>query len=424
LNSNDAAKVFTVSEINKTIKEILHDYKGLKNISIKGELSNISRSGNGHVYFNLKDSSSVIKCAFFSFNYQKQTAKVSLKDGMEILVMGSLNVYEPGGYYSINVTRVEELGQGDIFYKIELLKKSLEAKGIFNEIRKRQIPKYPKRLGIATALGGAAVEDIIRIAKERYENINILIAPCIVQGDAAPMSIVSAIQELNKPEWEVDVIIAGRGGGSIEDLMAFNDERVVMAFYNSRVPIISAVGHQVDSVLSDYSADFASPTPTAAAEYAVPDLLENLDYLNDLGNRLNQSLINKLTNQKERFRLISEKNIFLDPGFMLIDRSRKLDDILDKIQLLGKNFLTKKKSELQKFDKLQLIMKSQLDSHTKKFAILNERIENFSPLGTLKRGYSVVRNKQKKVITSKSDVKKGETLEIILNQGHIQAEVI
>ncbi len=424
MNSTDSTKVFTVSEINKTIKEILHDYKGLKNISIKGELSNISRSGNGHVYFNLKDSSSVIKCAFFSFNYQKQTAKVSLKDGMEILVSGSLNVYEPGGYYSINVTRVEELGQGDIFYKIEQLKKSLEAKGIFNESRKRQIPKYPKRLGIATALSGAAVEDIIRIAKERYENINILIAPCVVQGETAPMSIVSAIQELNKPEWEVDVIIAGRGGGSIEDLMAFNDERVVMAFYNSRVPIISAVGHQIDSVLSDYSADFTAPTPTAAAEYAVPDLLENLDYLNDLGNRLNQSLLNKLTNQKERFRLISGKNIFLDPRFMLIDRSRKLDDILDKIQLLGKNFLTKKKSELQRFDKLQLIMKSQLDNHTKKFAILNERIENFSPLGTLKRGYSVVRNKQKKVITSKSDVKKGETLEIILDKGNIQVEVI
>jgi exodeoxyribonuclease VII large subunit len=413
----------SVSEVNRSIKSILLERKELKDIWIKGEISNYSPSGAGHIYFSLKDPTSVIRCTFFSFQNKNYKGK-KLQDGMEVQVFGSINLYEPGGYYSVNVARVEELGKGDILYRIEKLKAELNAKGIFNIERKRPIPRFPKTLGIATSPNGAAVEDIIRIAKERYPNINILIAPCQVQGETAPSSIVSAIEELNNPKWEVDVIIAGRGGGSFEDLMPFNEEAVVMAYYNSRVPIISAVGHQIDSLLCDHAADAYVPTPTAGAELAVPEIEELENYLSDIQNRFNQSLKYKLDIARDRLHLISNKHIFLEPRMLLTDRIQRVDEILNRIFLLGKNNISTKKNLLQRFENITIHAKSVLSTKDKQFRLALGRVDSFSPLETLTRGYSVARNKKKEVIISPAQVKVGEELELILkDQKKIKVEV-
>lgn len=416
-------KVFSVSDITRSIKQILGERQELKNIWIRGEISNVSLSGNGHLYFSLKDPGSIIKCNFFSYNYKNYKGS-KIKDGLEVRVYGSVTVYEQGGQYNFNVARLEELGKGDLLYQIELLKQKLNAKGIFDPSKKKPIPSFIRTLGIATASNGAAVEDIIRIARERYPHLNITVAPCLVQGEQAPSSIVSAIRELNDPKWNVDVIIAGRGGGSFEDLMAFNHEDVIMAFYSSGVPIISAVGHQTDSVLSDFAADAYTPTPTAAAELAVPNIADYEFAVEDLAGRLVSGLRNRAGLARERYKAVSERHIFSEGKIMLQERILKTDETVSRIFLLGRNYLSKKNSDLQKFDKLKLLVNARLETLKKKYELTENRLENFSPLLTLKRGYSVLRNSRKEVISDRTKVRKGEILESILHNGRLKLEVL
>lgn len=415
-------KIFSVSELTQKIKTYLQDNPEFKNIWLEGEISNYSVSGTGHIYFSLKDANSVIRCTFFSYANQRYKG-LKLKDGKKVQVFGSINLYEPNGTYSLNVTQIQEVGKGDLYEQRELLRRKLQAEGLFEKSRKRPLPLAPKTIGIATALQGAAIRDIIKIIRTRNQYVNILIAPCLVQGENAPQSIIAAINELNKEKWEVDVIIAGRGGGSFEELMAFDNEDVVRAFYKSRVPIISAVGHEVDSVLSDFAADAYAPTPTAAAEMATPSIEDELSYLEDFENRLNQFILSKLENSYEKFKAIANKYIFKEPEQVLLQRYQKLDEVMKNIELLGKNFLSIKKSHLLKYENLPILMKSKYDTFINRYKLASERIENFSPLGTLKRGYSVVRNSKKTVIRSSKNVKIGENLEVILSQGKLNVEV-
>lgn len=415
-------KIFTVTEITQRIKHHLQSNPELKDIWLEGEISNFSISGNGHIYFSLKDVNSLIRCTFFSYSNQKYKG-LKLKDGLKVQVFGSINLYEPSGTYSLNVTQIQQIGKGDLFEQRELLRRKLHAEGLFDESRKRALPLAPKTVGIATALQGAAVQDILRIIRTRNEYVNILIAPCLVQGNEAPLSIVGAIQELNNPKWEVDVIIAGRGGGSFEELMAFDDERVVRAFYHSRVPIISAVGHEVDSVLSDFAADAAAPTPTAAAEMAVPSIEDEMAFFEDFENRLTQAIRFKLENSIEKFKAISNKYIFLEPQQILLERYQRLDEVIKNLELLGKNFLSLKQNSLLRYENLPILIKSKYERFMSQYNLLAERLENFSPLATLKRGYSVVRNSKKKVIISSKQVKMGEKLEVILEKGKLNVEV-
>ncbi|MCB1158773.1 MAG: exodeoxyribonuclease VII large subunit [Leptospiraceae bacterium] len=415
-------KIYTVSEINRNVKDTLNANPEFKNIWVRGEISNYSSSGTGHKYFSLKDSSSIIRCTFFSYAFRSYKGR-PLKDGMEVQVYGNLSVYEAGGSYNINVNQLEEIGRGEILLKIEKLKKELEQKGIFNPERKRPVPRLPRTLGIATSGYGAALEDILRIAKERYPNINILIAPCQVQGPQAPDSIIRAIEALNQPEFEVDVIIAGRGGGSFEDLMAFNEEKVVMAFYHSRVPIISAVGHQVDSLLSDFAADNYAPTPTAAAKLAVPEMEEYEDYFSEIEEKLSRSLNTRLQYGKEKLQSLSRRRFFEEPKTLLHEKMQKLDEMMERLGYIGKNYLSLKKNALQNYDRLPLYMKAKLEKAGKSFAVIEGRLESFSPLSTLKRGYSVLRNHNKQVIKDIREVKSGESLEIILSKGRLEVEV-
>jgi exodeoxyribonuclease VII large subunit len=415
-------KPFTVSEINKILKNQILSITELQKFRVLGEISNLSHAGNSHTYFKLKDKSSILNCAFFAGQKRNYRGK-PLENGMQIEISGSINFYEPGSYPSVTVYSIEEMGKGDILYQIELLKQKLNQMGIFDESRKRPIPRFPRTIGIATALNGAAVQDIIKVVRTVSRNVNILLAPCLVQGDMAASSIISAIQSLNNPIYNVDVIIAGRGGGSSEDLMAFNQEDVVMAFYHSRVPIISAVGHEIDTVLSDYAADDSAPTPSIAAETVVSSLLNIHLNLTDLEERLINSLKIKIRTERDKFIKVANSRIFKEPDQILFDRYQIVDDILKNILLLGKNTITKKISGLQKYDNISIYIKSYIESTKSKFLIIQERIDNFSPLGTLKRGYSVVRNKNKNVIKSIHQVKVGDELEIILDEGKIKAEV-
>ena len=420
---SESKSSLTVSDVNRLVKVSLQEVDQLKNIWVKGEVSNFSQtSSSGHMYFSLKDNASVIKCAFFSF--QSKNYKGSpIKNGMELRIFGSISVYEPGGYYSFSVQKVEEMGEGDILLQIEKLKQNLAARGIFDLSHKKPIPKYPKRLGIATSPKGAAVEDIIRIATDLNPTIQILVSPCIVQGDEAPKSIRLAIEALNDPTWEVDVIIAGRGGGSFEDLIAFNTEEVVLAFYHSKVPIISAVGHEIDRVLSDLSADATAPTPTAAAKLAIPNVSDVLLRIEETEDRLDRSIQNLTKMQREKLNGISNRNVFQNPLALLEPRVIAIDEITSRLSLLGKTFLLQKKSEFVKMDILQERMDKQLRSKKQIFELNYSRVEHFSPLGTLARGYSVARNQKKEVISDISQTKIGENIEIILANGRLTAEI-
>ncbi|PJZ56123.1 exodeoxyribonuclease VII large subunit [Leptospira barantonii] len=413
------SKPLSVSEVTRILKNIITGSKDLKNIWVRGEISNYSKPSSGHIYFSLKDSGSLIRCTFFNYSNKNYSGK-PLSDGKEIQVYGTVTLYEAGGSYNLNVTRVEELGQGDILLQIERLKQKLAAEGIFDPERKRRIPSFPKTLGIATSPSGAAIEDIIKIARSRFPGINILIAPCVVQGEDAADSIASAIEELNKPSWEVDVIIAGRGGGSFEDLMAFNDEKVVRAYANSRVPIISAVGHQTDVLLSDFAADFATPTPTAAAEHAIPKEEDVLQFLSQLEGRLRTSLLVRVSSSKDRLRLLSGKFIFKEPMQLLNQRIQRIDEIGIRLQKAVSNKLDLAKVRLERYDSLTSKIRNILFNKKQKAEFWTSKVEDLSPSATMKRGYSILRNQKGKIIRSPEETKPEEELQVLLSGGTMQ----
>ncbi len=418
-----SSTAITVSELNSFIKGLFTRTQDLKNVLVKGEISNLSaRSGSDHIYFSLKDKNSIIKCNFFSFQNRNYKGK-PLQNGMEVLVSGNVSVYEVQGTYNIQVQTVEELGKGDIFFQIELLKKKLFEKGIFAPEHKKPIPFFPKRIGIATSPKGAAIEDIIKNALELNPYLQILVSPCLVQGDGAPESIVEAIQLLNDPVWEVDVIIAGRGGGATEDLMAFNDERVVMAFFESRIPIVSAVGHEIDHSLSDYAADQYTSTPTAAAKLVVPDVRQILDRLEELEDRLKNSLKLYISTKTDKLQTLQNRYIFQNPKTLLENSMHRLDEVMDKILSRAKNGIGLKRESLKEVGLLSQSIQLVYQTKAGRLDLAKERLENFSPLGTLKRGYSVLRNAKKEVLTHIKDVKVGEKGQVILQDGILTVEI-
>jgi exodeoxyribonuclease VII large subunit len=413
----------TVSDVNRLVKTSLMEVDGLKNIWVKGEVSNFSQtSSSGHMYFSLKDNLSVIKCAFFSFQSKNYKGR-PIKNGMELRIFGSISVYEPGGYYSFSVQKVEELGEGDILLQIERLKATLSEKGIFDPLRKKPLPKYPIRLGIATSPKGAAVEDIIRIATDLNPTIQILVSPCLVQGDEAPKSIRLAIEALNDPKWEVDVIIAGRGGGSFEDLMAFNTEEVTMAFFHSKVPIISAVGHEIDRVLSDLSADATAPTPTAAAKLAIPNVTDILIRIQETEDRLDRSLGHLTKFNREKLHGITSRSVFQNPMTLLETRVIGIDEVMNRLSLLGKTLLLQKRNDFNKSEILNDRIIQQINRKRQLFELSHNRVQHFSPLGTLSRGYSVVRDSKKQVISSTEQIELNQMVELILGKGRVMAEI-
>ncbi len=414
-------KVYTVSDLTRTIKRTLEGKPELSALWVKGEIFNLTMHSSGHIYFSLRDDDAVISAVFF--RYANKNLDFKLKEGMNVLALGSITVYERRGSYQINVSMLRPEGVGDLQKRIELLKQKLLKEGVFDPARRRPLPFFPRRLGIATSPTGAAVRDIIKVALRRYPNIEIVIAPAIVQGLDAPVSIVRAIEELNRPEYGIDCIIAGRGGGSFEDLMPFNEEIVVRAFYNSRVPIISAVGHQVDHPLCDDAADLAAPTPSAAAELAVPlkkDLEGEIEYLHIRATNGMASLLREIT---MRIDAVRARRVFSDPFEIVNMREQMLADMNHQMLSSLKELVARNTNRLLSIPDIRMIIRNALAHKKNSYLMALKALEQLSPLGVLRRGYAIAMGADEAIIRSVADTGTGDLIRVLLPDGSLACSV-
>lgn len=416
--------IWTVTRLNQKIKDHIQHEPAFNTLWIEGEILNINYHSSGHVYFSLKDKDSQLKCTFFR-NANSRFRHIRLENGMKILAMGDVSVYLKGGSYQFNVNKVLLAGEGDLRLRIEQLKKQLSNEGLFLADKKKALPFYPLTIGVATAATGAAIKDIIRVARSRNPGISILLAPCKVQGEMAAASIMAAIEALNDPKHSVDVIIAGRGGGSFEDLLPFNEEAVVRAFFASRIPIVSAVGHDIDHPLSDLAADRYAATPSAAAEMVVPehDILESK--IADSGIRMRVALRNHNTNSKNKLNQIIFSRVFQSPQSLFESHNQQLDVEIRQLFNAMKNQLNGfLEISTRVGSQIPLLFEQNFLKYKSRFQIADERLQGFSPLKTLQRGYSIVRNEKKEIVRQTMDVKAGQSLEVLLSDGKLDVKVL
>lgn len=412
----------TISAFTRIVKRTLEDNRELSDIWIIGEISNLTYHSSGHIYFSLKDENSSVNAAFFK--YQNKKLPFRLEDGMNVLCRGGVSVYEKRGSYQFLVSELRQAGIGDLQKRIELLKKKLLSEGIFDQKRKRKLPRVPRRLGIVTSPTGAALRDIIKVATRRFPNIEIIIAPTKVQGSEAPESIARAIEIINRPEYGVDVIIAGRGGGSFEDLMPFNEEIVVRAFYHSRVPIVSAVGHQVDHPLSDDAADAYAPTPSAAAEICVPvkfDLVDDIDFA--IG-RANSAISSFLRERSSVLSGIANKKIFRQPYELITMRELSVADAEKRLLSGMKEAIVSRRYALGNVPSLQKLVSSIIKDRKNQFRLMLQSLENLSPLAVLKRGYSIITNVAGNLVKSVNEAENGDRVNVQLRDGSFDCEIL
>lgn len=392
-------RTYTVSEFNRMVKGYLEDNPNLREFFLEGELSGVTYYKSGHLYFNLKDKDAQIKCVAFKYKF-KRIAE-DLKDGDSVKLFGDVGFYENRGDFQILVRHIEKKNMlGDMFAKLEELKKVMEKKGYFSPIYKKPLPRYPRNIGVVTAITGAAVQDIIKTIKKRDNTINVYVYPAKVQGVGASDEIVRGIEILNTIP-EIDMIIAGRGGGSIEDLWAFNEEKTAMAFFNSKKPIISAVGHEIDNLLTDLVADVRAATPTQAVELSVPERKKSLESLEDrvryLGTLIKNILIRKrkeLESRRDNYYLKNFSKVIEEKNNLLIERENRLQRAME-YYIEGR--------------------KNQLENRVHRLITLN-------PLKTLERGYSVV-SKDGMGVKSISDIEIGDEIDIRVNDGNIRGVV-
>ena len=434
-------QILSVTDVNKYIKDLFTIDGFLNNVTVKGEISNLKIHGRGHLYFSLKDENSKINCVMFNY-----APKVSfeLNDGMSVQVKGRVNVYEASGSYQIYVNEMTNDGVGNLYQLFEELKKRLNNEGLFDETHKQKLPRIPKKIGVITAPTGAAVKDIISTINKRYPLCEILIFPTLVQGDGAKENIVKMIEKAN--ETDVDLMILGRGGGSIEDLWAFNEEIVARSIYNSKIPIISAVGHEIDFTISDFVADLRAPTPTGAALMAVPDQYEIMRYLNEYKGRITNVLNNKLKRANEK--LSSTANSFILKNILSLysPKEQKLDILIDKLNGLINNKISDNTNKLnqlliklkglspsekidyniEKIKRLEKNLNNSMNNiikfKNKELTNSQTKIELLNPTNILDKGYSIIKINDK-IIKSKNDVKISDNLDIILKDGIINSEV-
>jgi len=414
-------KIYTVTELTRTIKQTLEQSEAFTGIWLKGEIYNLTYHSSGHIYFTLKDDNAVISVTFFKYANKKLTFR--LEDGMSVFAQGSISLYEKRGSYQLNVTAVKLEGEGELQKRIEQLKKKLSTEGLFNTEFKQPLPFLPRRVGVVTSPTGAAIQDIMKVAIRRFPDIEILLAPAKVQGDDAAATIVRGIRELNRPEHKIDVIIAGRGGGSFEDLMPFNEETVVRAFFESSIPVISAVGHQIDHPLSDDAADAAAPTPSAAAEMAVPVKKELMDETNHLLERSEMALQSRVHYFQNRIDHILSRRIFQEPMEILSHRELILKDIEQSIQGRLKEIITSKKEELLSLPDISLLVKNRLNSLQHRFQISLQAIDQLSPLQVMRRGYAVLKDSDNILIRSVDQASAGSPLHVYLVDGTLNCMI-
>lgn len=415
-------KTFTVSEINALIARKFKFDKELKNILVKGEISNFSTNRmSGHSYFTLKDEGSQIPSVMFKG--RKLANKIELEDGMKVIVKGSVGVYERDGKYQLIANRITEDGVGNLHIAFEQLKIRLQREGLFEDAHKKEIPKYPNHIGVVTASTGAAIRDIITTIKRRYPVCDIVIFPTLVQGDQAKYQIVKQIR--NAQNYDLDTLIVGRGGGSIEDLWPFNEEIVAREIYECEIPVISAVGHEIDYTISDFVADKRAPTPTAAAEFAVPSLTEVKYKVNNLTDKLTKNVMDKIGENRLILKHISQKQVLKNPTEIYEIKGMHLDNLVNKLNYSSNNIITQNRNRLLKLENSTILKNPNEIVNRKKeryYKNIN-KLEVLNPLLTLKRGYSIAKSNEK-VITSVKDVKTGDQVDIELDDGTINTRVI
>lgn len=437
-------KYIKISDLNTYIKSIFDENPYLKKVYLRGEISNFKNHTRGHLYFTLKDDTSRISAVMF------YSSAISLnfvpEDGMNVLVEGRISCYPAQGTYQIYVDKMEPDGLGNLYIEFEKLKEKLAKEGLFSEEHKKPIPKIPKRIGVITAPTGAAIRDIISTIKRRFPITEVILFPALVQGESAAPDIVRQIKEADSGAYDLDCLIVGRGGGSIEDLWAFNEECVARAIYEARVPIISAVGHEIDFTIADFVADMRAPTPTGAAEMAVPTVTEINNTINSYEIRLNEYMSNAIHKNKLRLNSITSSYIIKNPLSLYETKEQKLDSYIDTLnnninkrlenyQLIINNlknsYVLKNPLSLFEIKKEKLIFNEKtLYSNIKNIVLKNDHnykllintLKLANPLGILEKGYSLV-TKDKELIKTSSDLKENDIINIKLHQGSVLASV-
>lgn len=392
-------KTLSVGEVNNYVKKLVENDFILKNLNVKGEISNLKFHSSGHIYFSLKDENSKVNCIMFKNNAVNLDFR--LEEGMKVEIKARLGVYHKEGTYQLYCENIKKAGIGELFEEFHKLKKELSEEGIFDEKYKRALPKFPKRVGIITARTGAAVRDIINVIQRRNKSLDIILYPAKVQGENAADSIIEGIRYFNN-EKSVDVIILGRGGGSIEELWAFNNRDLAYEIFNSRIPTVSAVGHEVDFTISDFVSDMRAPTPSAAGELVSPSLKE---MINDLLNKkefLHRAIDRKFLNAKRDVDLLHKGLKGNNPTHIIEKRIKEVNSLEEKLNFLGKRKIDKAKDEL---------------------IALNSILQTLNPLNTLGRGYSVIMDKEDKVINKVSELKKNDMVKVIMKDGSVNIDI-
>lgn len=414
-------KYLTVTAITRYLKAKLDLDENLRNVFLKGEISNFKAHTSGHLYFSIKDENSKINAIMFSRNAAKLDFKPT--DGTKVLIAGHISIYEQAGNYQIYVEQMMEDGVGNLYVAFEKLKKKLEAEGLFDKDHKKLIPKIPKRAGVITASTGAAVRDIITTIKRRYPICEIILFPTLVQGENAKDDIVRNIKRAEN--YDLDVLIIGRGGGSIEDLWAFNEEVVARAIYACNIPTISAVGHEIDFTISDFVADLRAPTPTAAAELAVPNLTDLQNHIHQLHIRLKESILKKVNYQKLYLDSIKNSFVIKSPMLMYENKKQTVDLLGSKIKDLIIRKCDNSKEKLNQIKKSYVFQNPQILYKDKYITINNiaSKLELLNPLKIIARGYSVTYNNNQ-IVKSVKTVHPNDLLVIKVNDGLINTQVI
>lgn len=391
-------KIYSVGQVNNYIKNIITQDYMLKSLSIRGEVSNCKYHSLGHIYFSLKDETGSLPAVMFKGNVA-QGLPFKLQDGQSVVVTGSMGVYERDGRYQLYANKIKLDGAGRLYEELEQLKQKLNEEGLFDFDYKKPIPKYPKKVGIVTAKTGAAIQDIMNIARRRNPYVQLVLYPAKVQGEGAADTIVRGIQVLDT--MEMDTIIVGRGGGSIEDLWAFNEEKVVRAIFAAHTPIISGTGHEIDITLADYVADMRAPTPSAACELAIPDVMTTLQSLRTLRDSLDFRMGKRLSEAKTLLQTEQKKLMLLNPVSRLAQQSQYLSELYDRMR----NHIEKK-----------------YDRYSHRLEVLGTQLHGLSPTAKLVRGFGYISHMDMPV-ENVSTVKTGDDLEITLHDGVIQAKV-
>lgn len=412
----------SVSQLTDYIKKLINSDSRLKQVYVRGEISNFKRYSSGHCYFSLKDEGSVIPGVMF-YGFASKL-KFEPENGMKVLVRGYVDVYKSRGNYQLYAQRITEDGLGELHIAFEQLKKELESKGYFDDDLKKPIPKFPKKVGVVTAATGAAIRDIVTTIKRRWPLCEIILFPSLVQGNLAANNIVRQIFVADN-EFELDTLIVGRGGGSIEDLWAFNERIVAKAILACKTPVISAVGHEIDWTIADYVADKRAATPTAAAEIAVPDIREISSKVDDFNSRANNVMAKQLNDNLDKFERIKNRPLFKNPYMIHERKVMDLDFIKGRLVSSSREMIHSNQMRLSKVKNSNVFRDPQsiLDEKTNTLSRNIDKLKVLNPLLTIQRGYAVARSKGR-VVSHAKDLNKDDEVELRFKDGKVNTRVL